>query len=152
MGPRAWSLSVLMPISAPMPNSPPSLNRVLVLMNTAAESTRAANAWADPLVLLEQASGRPVPGARVTAVLTPVDGGGTPVRVPLRPVLGRYDHYTGHTAAPGGPVRVRLEVLRPTFATLEAKAFDGRVALELPDSVRPQASAADRPDASSKRP
>jgi len=104
------------------------------------------------LVLLEQASGRPVPGARVTAVLTPVDGGGTPVRVPLRPVLGRYDHYTGHTAAPGGPVRVRLEVLRPTFATLEAKAFDGRVALELPDSVRPQASAADRPDASSKRP
>ena len=29
MGPRAWSLSVEMPISAPKPNSPPSVKRVL---------------------------------------------------------------------------------------------------------------------------
>ena len=29
MGPRAWSLSVEMPISAPTPNSPPSVKRVL---------------------------------------------------------------------------------------------------------------------------
>ena len=42
-GPRAWNLSVLMPISAPRPNSPPSLNRVLALTITAALSTRAVN-------------------------------------------------------------------------------------------------------------
>jgi hypothetical protein len=28
MGPRAWSFCVELPISAPMPNSPPSVNRV----------------------------------------------------------------------------------------------------------------------------
>ena len=39
MGPRAWNLSVLMPISAPRPNSKPSLNRVLALTMTAEEST-----------------------------------------------------------------------------------------------------------------
>ena len=42
-GPRAWNLSVLMPISAPRPNSPPSLNRVLALIITAELSTAAAN-------------------------------------------------------------------------------------------------------------
>ena len=42
-GPRAWNLSVLMPISAPRPNSPPSLNRVLALTITAELSIRAAN-------------------------------------------------------------------------------------------------------------
>ena len=34
-GPRAWNLSVLMPISAPRPNSKPSLKRVLALTSTA---------------------------------------------------------------------------------------------------------------------
>ena len=38
-GPRAWNLSVLMPISAPRPNSKPSAKRVLVLTMTLAEST-----------------------------------------------------------------------------------------------------------------
>ena len=39
MGPRAWSLLVLMATSAPRPNSPPSVNRVLALTKTAAAST-----------------------------------------------------------------------------------------------------------------
>jgi hypothetical protein len=39
MGPRAWSRLVLMPISAPKPNSPPSLKRVEAFQNTADEST-----------------------------------------------------------------------------------------------------------------
>src|SRR5947208_3549544 len=42
-GPRAWNLSVLIPISAPRPNSPPSLNRVLAFTITAALSTRDVN-------------------------------------------------------------------------------------------------------------
>ena len=42
-GPRAWSLSVEIPISAPSPSSPPSLKRVLALTSTTAVSTRAAN-------------------------------------------------------------------------------------------------------------
>src|SRR5271170_4545333 len=43
IGPRAWSLSVLMPISAPRPYSPPSAKRVLALTRTLAESTAATN-------------------------------------------------------------------------------------------------------------
>ena len=38
-GPRAWNLSVLMPISAPRPYSNPSANRVLAFTITLAEST-----------------------------------------------------------------------------------------------------------------
>ena len=43
IGPRACSFWVEMPISAPKPNSPPSVKRVLALTITAAESTSAAN-------------------------------------------------------------------------------------------------------------
>src|SRR2546429_439924 len=39
MGPRACSFWVEMPISAPMPNSPPSVNRVDAFTRTAAAST-----------------------------------------------------------------------------------------------------------------
>ena len=39
-GPRACSFCVEMPISAPKPNSPPSVNRVEALTRTAAASTR----------------------------------------------------------------------------------------------------------------
>ena len=41
IGPRAWSFWVEMPISAPNPNSPPSVKRVLALTMTAAASTSA---------------------------------------------------------------------------------------------------------------
>jgi hypothetical protein len=44
IGPRAWSFCVEMPISAPKPNSPPSVKRVDALIITAAESTPATNA------------------------------------------------------------------------------------------------------------
>jgi hypothetical protein len=48
-GPRAWNLSVLMPISAPRPYSKPSAKRVLAFTITLAESTsrrkRMAAAW-----------------------------------------------------------------------------------------------------------
>ena len=43
-GPRAWKRSVEMPISAPMPNSPPSANCVEALCSTMALSTRAGSA------------------------------------------------------------------------------------------------------------
>ncbi len=43
IGPRACIFCVEMPISAPKPNSPPSVNRVEALTMTAAESTRAVN-------------------------------------------------------------------------------------------------------------
>ena len=43
IGPRACSFWVEIPISAPKPNSPPSVNRVLAFTMTAAESTAAVN-------------------------------------------------------------------------------------------------------------
>ena len=46
MGPRAWSFWVEMPISAPRPNWPPSVKRVLALTYTAAASTSLRNRWA----------------------------------------------------------------------------------------------------------
>ena len=46
IGPRACSFWVEMPISAPKPNSPPSVNRVEALTSTAAESTAATKRWA----------------------------------------------------------------------------------------------------------
>ena len=65
MGPRACSRSVLIPISAPKPNSNPSLNLVLAFQNTAALSTEAmkrsaaalsdvtiASLWAEPSRLM----------------------------------------------------------------------------------------------------
>ena len=50
-GPRAWKRPVAMPISAPMPNSPPSANWVEALCSTMALSTRARNRSAVALVL-----------------------------------------------------------------------------------------------------
>ena len=41
IGPRAWSFCVEMPISAPKPNSPPSVKRVEAFTMIAAESMRA---------------------------------------------------------------------------------------------------------------
>src|SRR6478609_2267378 len=46
MGPRACSFWVEIPISAPKPNSPPSVNRVEALTRTDAESTSATKRWA----------------------------------------------------------------------------------------------------------
>ena len=43
IGPRACSFCVEIPISAPKPNSPPSVKRVEALIMTTAESTCAAN-------------------------------------------------------------------------------------------------------------
>ena len=43
IGPLAWSFWVLMPISAPKPNCPPSVNRVEALTYTAAASISFKN-------------------------------------------------------------------------------------------------------------
>src|SRR5262245_9750325 len=45
-GPRAWKRPVAMPISPPMPNSPPSANWVEALCSTIALLTRARNSSA----------------------------------------------------------------------------------------------------------
>ena len=47
IGPRAWSFWVELPISAPIPNSPPSVKRVEALTYTHAASTPSWNARAD---------------------------------------------------------------------------------------------------------
>ena len=47
IGPRAWSFCVELPISAPIPNSPPSVNRVEALTYTQAASTPSWKARAD---------------------------------------------------------------------------------------------------------
>src|SRR5437588_11496901 len=47
IGPLAWSFWVEFPISAPIPNSPPSVNRVEALTYTQAASTPCSKARAD---------------------------------------------------------------------------------------------------------
>ena len=47
IGPRAWSFCVELPISAPIPNSPPSVNRVEALTYTQAASTPSWKARAE---------------------------------------------------------------------------------------------------------
>src|SRR5438034_166710 len=47
MGPRAWSFCVELPISAPIPNTPPSVKRVEALTYTQAASTPCSKACAE---------------------------------------------------------------------------------------------------------
>ena len=56
IGPRACSFCVEIPISAPKPNSPPSVNRVEALTITAAESTRDTKRRAADVEVVRMAS------------------------------------------------------------------------------------------------
>jgi len=57
IGPRAWSFWVEFPISAPIPNSKPSVNRVEALTYTQAASTPSWNARADAVSRVTLADG-----------------------------------------------------------------------------------------------
>ena len=61
IGPRACSFCVEFPISAPMPNTAPSVKRVEAFTYTAAASTPAVNACADGTEPVTIASECPVP-------------------------------------------------------------------------------------------
>src|SRR5205085_7603044 len=61
MGPRACSFWVLMPISAPKPNSSPSVKRVDALTTTAAASTSRVNRRALARSVVQMASVWPLP-------------------------------------------------------------------------------------------
>ena len=67
-GPRACSFWVEMPISAPNPNSPPSVNRVLALTMTTAASTSAVNRRAAARSSVTIASVCPVPKRRMWSI------------------------------------------------------------------------------------
>ena len=68
IGPRAWSFWVELPISAPIPNSPPSVNRVDALTYTQAASTPSWNARADCVSRVTIASEWPLPWALMCAI------------------------------------------------------------------------------------
>ena len=101
------------------------------------------------LVLFEAVSGRPVPGATATLELPSSTPGQPGPRVPLRPVLGPYDRYAGHAVLAPGEHRAKLQVRRPTFATLAVGAFDSTITAEI---VLRQASARRSAPASSNSP
>ena len=61
IGPRACSFWVELPISAPIPNSPPSVKRVEALTYTQAASTPSWNARADAVSRVRIASEWPEP-------------------------------------------------------------------------------------------
>src|SRR5205085_1523219 len=61
IGPRAWSFWVELPISAPIPNSPPSVNRVDALTYTHAASTPSWKALAAAVSCVTIASEWPLP-------------------------------------------------------------------------------------------
>ena len=69
MGPRAWSLLVLMATSAPRPSWPPSVKRVLALTKTAAASTSPLPAMdADLYKKREVSEGAAVPAGTTLLV------------------------------------------------------------------------------------
>jgi len=70
IGPRACSFWVEMPISAPNPNSPPSVNRVEALTITAAASTSATQRRAAARSSVTIASVWPVPRATYLYVVS----------------------------------------------------------------------------------
>ena len=61
IGPRAWSFCVELPISAPIPNSPPSVKRVEALTYTQAASTPSWNSRALAVSFVTIASECPEP-------------------------------------------------------------------------------------------
>ena len=61
MGPRACSFWVELPISAPMPNTPPSVKRVEAFTYTQAASTPPVKARADSVEPVTIASEWPLP-------------------------------------------------------------------------------------------
>src|SRR5207247_2528693 len=63
IGPRACSFCVELPISAPMPNSPPSVKRVDAFTYTQAASTPSSKARADGTLSVMIASEWPLPWA-----------------------------------------------------------------------------------------
>src|SRR5207244_4434331 len=67
-GPRAWTREVEIPISAPMPNCPPSTSRVDALTRTTAASTSRVKRRAWPRSLVTIASARPVPWRRMCSI------------------------------------------------------------------------------------
>src|SRR5690606_14947289 len=67
IGPRAWSFCVEMPISAPNPNSSPSVKRVEAFTITAAESTSATKRFAAGWDVVTIASVWPEPCRRMCA-------------------------------------------------------------------------------------
>ena len=84
-GPRAWNLSVLMPISAPRPSWPPSLNRVLALTITAELSTSATNRCAAARSLVTIASVWPEPCRVMWAIASSIESTTATARI-----LSRY--------------------------------------------------------------
>ena len=101
IGPRACSFWVLMPISAPKPNSPPSVNRVDALTSTAAESTAAVKCRAAAWSSVTIASLCPLENSRmceIGVVQAGYDGRGDVEREVLGPVVlvgGRHDPVVG---------------------------------------------------------
>jgi len=73
-GPAAWKRSVEIPISAPMPNSPPSANCVEALCNTIALSTRDRSAAPSPHCRNDRVGMRgPVAGDMRNRFIDPID-------------------------------------------------------------------------------
>ena len=130
MGPRAWSFWVLMPISAPKPNSSPSTKRVEALTRTAAASTSAVKRSADGEVGRDDglAVTRAVPGDVGDGVVERVDHlhGQLEVEELVRPVV-----LPGHAGAGQQPagrvVGDQLDAVERTGEVGQERLGDRRV-------------------------
>lgn len=87
------------------------------------------------VVLLDQATGSQLPGARLALELTPVNGG-APLKLPLAFLLGgpgdAFDRYATNASPPTGTYRVRVDVVRPALATLAAERLARGASIEVP--------------------
>ncbi|RMG12765.1 MAG: hypothetical protein D6729_16135 [Deltaproteobacteria bacterium] len=76
------------------------------------------------IALMEQASNRMIPGAKVTLSLVPRSGG-APLGIPLHPLASAFYHYGATVAVPPGDYEVRAKIEPPPFATLGGPRFEG---------------------------
>src|SRR3989338_8306409 len=113
MGPRAWSLSVEMPISAPMPNCPPSVSLVEALTYTAAESTSLVNLLAWVMFSVTMASEWLEPYRAMWSMAAPTEG--TTLTARMRSRYSAYQYSSVASLAQGRCLRVTGQPLISTL-------------------------------------
>src|SRR5581483_1343251 len=123
-GPRAWRRFVEMPISAPKPNSPPSVKRVDAFTNTAAASTSRANRRAAARSSVTIASARPVEWRATCAIASPRSATTRTERIRSRYSVSQSRSVAGTTS--GTRARVSGQPRSSTPRARIAAAISGR--------------------------
>src|SRR5712692_5319115 len=123
-GPRAWTREVETPISAPMPNWPPSTSRVEAFTSTAAASTSRVKRRACSRSLVTIASASPVPCRRMCARAASRSSTTRTARIRSRYSVSQSASVAGRAA--GTSARVAGQPRSSTPASASRRAASGR--------------------------